>query len=46
MYRTHEEPQVDPREEAEDSGRRLNPFWMVVLWVVVVVLAFAPYPWF
>jgi hypothetical protein len=28
-----------------DGGRRLNPFWMVVLWVVVIVLAFAPYPW-
>jgi hypothetical protein len=38
MSRKHEDPQVD--------GRRLNPFWMVVLWVVVVVLAFAPYPWF
>jgi hypothetical protein len=49
MYRTHEDPQVDTRDETEDSGdrgRRLNPFWMGVLWVVVVVLAFAPYPWF
>ena len=29
-----------------DRGRRLNTFWMVVLWVVVIVLAVAPYPWF
>ncbi len=28
-----------------DGGRRLNPVWMVVLWVVVIVLALAPYPW-
>ena len=28
-----------------DDGRRLNTFWMVVLWVVVIVLAIAPYPW-
>ena len=28
-----------------DGGRRLNTFWMVVLWVVVIVLAVAPYPW-
>jgi hypothetical protein len=28
-----------------DRGRRLNTFWMVVLWVVVAVLALAPYPW-
>jgi hypothetical protein len=28
-----------------DRGRRLNRFWMVVLWVVVIVLALAPYPW-
>jgi hypothetical protein len=29
-----------------DRGRRLNTFWMVVLWVVVIVLALVPYPWF
>jgi hypothetical protein len=28
-----------------EGGRRLNPVWMAVLWVVVIVLAFAPYPW-
>jgi hypothetical protein len=28
-----------------DGGRRLNTFWMVVLWLVVIVLALAPYPW-
>jgi hypothetical protein len=28
-----------------EGGRRLNTVWMVVLWVVVVVIAFAPYPW-
>jgi hypothetical protein len=27
------------------GGRRLSAFWMVVLWLVVIVLAFAPYPW-
>ena len=29
----------------DEGGRRLNTFLMVVLWVVVIVLAFAPYPW-
>jgi hypothetical protein len=29
----------------DDRGRRINTFWMVVLWVVVLVLALAPYPW-
>jgi hypothetical protein len=28
-----------------EGGRRRGTFWMVVLWVVVIVLAFAPYPW-
>jgi hypothetical protein len=28
-----------------EGGRRLSTVWMVVLWVVVVVLALAPYPW-
>ena len=28
-----------------DRGRRLNTFWMGVLWLVVIVLALAPYPW-
>jgi hypothetical protein len=28
------------------GGRRLNTFWMVVLWLVLIVLAVAPYPWF
>jgi hypothetical protein len=28
-----------------DGGRRLNTFWMVVLWLIVLVLALAPYPW-
>jgi hypothetical protein len=32
--------------QAKDrGGRSLNTFWMVVLWVVVLVLALAPYPW-
>jgi hypothetical protein len=36
----------DTHGEAKgDGGRRLGPLWMVVLWVVVIVLAFAPYPW-
>jgi hypothetical protein len=36
----------DTRGAAQGDGRRrLNPVWMVVLWVVVIVLAFAPYPW-
>ena len=29
-----------------DRGRRLSTRWTVVLWVVVLVLAVAPYPWF
>lgn len=33
-------------QSKDDGRRRLNPFWMVVLWVVVIVLALAPYPWF
>lgn len=28
-----------------EQRRRLSAFWMVVLWVVVIVLALAPYPW-
>jgi hypothetical protein len=28
-----------------DGGRRLNTFWMVVLWLVVIVLAVFPFPW-
>jgi hypothetical protein len=39
----------DMQETAQgngDRGRRLSTPWMVVLWVVVVVLAVAPYPWF
>jgi hypothetical protein len=28
-----------------DSARRINRFWRAVLWVTVVVLAVAPYPW-
>ena len=28
-----------------EGGRRFNPFWMGVLWVVVIVLAFFPFPW-
>ena len=28
-----------------DGGRRLNSFMMVVLWLVLIVLAFFPYPW-
>jgi hypothetical protein len=28
-----------------DRGRRLNPFWRVLLWLSVIVLALAPYPW-
>ena len=28
-----------------DGGRRLSVFWMVVLLLVLIVLAFAPYPW-
>ena len=33
-------------QDNDDRGRRLNTTWMVVLWVVVIVLALAPYPWF
>jgi hypothetical protein len=32
-------------QDSGDRGRRLSTFWMVVLWVVVVVVALAPYPW-
>jgi hypothetical protein len=32
-------------QRKEDGGRRRGTFWMVVLWVVVLVLALAPYPW-
>jgi hypothetical protein len=28
-----------------EGGRRLSTLWMVVLWLLVLVLAFAPYPW-
>jgi hypothetical protein len=38
----------DTQGAAQDNGeggRRLNTFWMVVLWLVVIVLALAPYPW-
>ena len=28
-----------------EGGRRFNPVWMVVLWVVVIVLAVFPFPW-
>ena len=28
-----------------DGGRRLNTYWMVVLWLLVVVLAVFPFPW-
>ena len=28
-----------------DGGRRHSAFWMVVLLLVLIVLAFAPYPW-
>ena len=28
-----------------DGGRRLGALWMVVLLLVLIVLAFAPYPW-
>jgi hypothetical protein len=40
MSDTHEAAQGNG-----DRGRRLNTVWMVVLWVVVIVLALAPYPW-
>jgi hypothetical protein len=32
-------------QDKSDGGRRLNTFWMVVLWLTVIVLALAPYPW-
>jgi hypothetical protein len=32
-------------QDKGDGGRRLGTVWTVVLWVTVVVLAFAPYPW-
>jgi hypothetical protein len=35
----------EPAQGNGDRGRRLNPFWVVVLWVVVIVLALAPYAW-
>jgi hypothetical protein len=28
-----------------EGGRRLNSFWMLVLWLVVIVLAVFPFPW-
>jgi hypothetical protein len=28
-----------------DGGRRLNTFWMGVLWLSLVVLAVFPFPW-
>jgi hypothetical protein len=28
-----------------DGARRLNTFWMVVLWLVVIVVAVFPFPW-
>ena len=27
-----------------EGGRRLNTFWMVVLWLVVIVVAVFPFP--
>jgi hypothetical protein len=27
------------------TARRVGNRWMVVLWLLVLVLAFAPYPW-
>ena len=35
----------DTQGAAQGNGRRLNTFWMVVLWLIVIVLALAPYPW-
>jgi hypothetical protein len=35
----------EPAQGNRDRGRRLNTLWMVVLWVVVIVLALASYPW-
>jgi hypothetical protein len=38
----------DTQEAAQgdgEGGRRLNPFWMVVLWAVVIALAVVPFPW-
>jgi hypothetical protein len=32
-------------QDNREGGRRLGTFWMVVLWLVVIVLALAPYPW-
>jgi hypothetical protein len=28
-----------------DSGRRIGRFWRALLWVTVIALAVAPYPW-
>ena len=40
MSDTHRATQSDG-----EGGRRLNTFWMVVLWVVVIALAVFPFPW-
>ena len=34
-----------PAQGKGEGGRRLSTLWMVVLWLLVLVLAFAPYPW-
>ena len=34
-----------PAQGNGEGGRRLSTIWMVVLWLLVLVLAFAPYPW-
>ena len=36
----------EPRKATAIAAGASTPFWKVVLWVVVIVLALAPYPWF
>jgi len=32
-------------ESNDENGRRLKKVWTVVLWLVVLILVLAPYPW-
>ena len=32
-------------ESNDEDARRLKKVWAVVLWLVVLILVLAPYPW-
>jgi hypothetical protein len=32
-------------ESYDEDARRLKKVWTVVLWLVVLILVLAPYPW-